>query len=102
MPRISAASFRFQRVRVSIRRISSRSASRAAVRAMSFSETLPPAVLTAAVPMAAADATPAAIGSPVEDGSEAKAADAGGGTDAAGGGTAGCDGATERNAEEAG
>src|SRR5262252_6624385 len=41
MPRICAASFRFQRVCWSMRRISTRSASRAAIREMSLSEVLP-------------------------------------------------------------
>src|SRR5882672_7921189 len=66
MPRISAASLRFHRVLVSIRRISSRSAPRAAVREMSLRDTLPVApppedrsdAATAARSMAAgADAT---------------------------------------------
>src|SRR5215212_9574308 len=82
MPRISAASFRFHRVRVSIRRINSRSASRAAVRAMSFSETLPsPVALPAAETAAAFGPSGGAVGFVANDaGAGAAAVTAGGDT----------------------
>src|SRR5712691_3344143 len=93
MPCISAASLRFQRVLVSIRRINSRSASRDAARAMSLSETLPAAFApagttdtTAALPLPAA-AVAAAMDA-------AAAATAGGGMTGCSGGPVG------RGAEE--
>ena len=94
MPRISAASFRFQRVRVSIRRISSRSASRAALRAMSFSETLPGALAPAGA-ATPTESRPIPAGAATATDAEAAAA-------AAGGGMTGCGGtADERGAGEA-
>src|SRR5215510_10463635 len=96
MPRISAASFRFQRVLVSIRRISSRSASRAAERAMSFSETLPfplAALAAAESPTVATDSIPTGPDALTVAGGGAIAA-------AAGGGMTGCgDGVTGRGAD---
>src|SRR5882672_4540451 len=85
MPRISAASFRFQRVLVSIRRISSRSASRAAVRAMSFRDTLVVAVAPAGCAAVIIESMPMLEGA----GAVAMGAT---GAAAAGGGTTGCSG----------
>src|SRR5690349_22567531 len=88
MPRISAASFRFHRVLVSIRRISSRSASRAAERAMSLRETLPLPFL----PFAAADSATVVTDS-IPTGAGALTAVTGGAIGAAaGGGMTGCGG----------
>src|SRR5205809_859003 len=91
MPRISAASFRFQRVLVSIRRISSRSASRAAVREMSLSEMLAGALAPAGA-VAAAEIEPMPAGAPAI--AMAASATAGGGMTGCGGGLIG------RGAEE--
>src|SRR5215813_3408936 len=92
MPRISAASFRFQRVLVSIRRISSRSASRAAERAMSLSDTLPLPLLELAPADSATAATesmPTGAGVRTAVIGAAIAAAAGGGMTGCGGGGAG-------------
>src|SRR5262245_2327548 len=89
MPRISAASLRFQRVLVSIRRINSRSASRAAERAMSFNETLP---LPLPAPAAADSATVATESMPTGAGALTAARGGAAIAVAAGGGMTGCDG----------
>src|SRR5947207_765789 len=87
MPRISAASLRFQRVRVNIRRISSRSASRAALRAMSLSETFPAVWAPAGVATAVTESIPIPAGAATATGPEtATAAAAGGGMTGGGGG----------------
>src|SRR5258705_3535184 len=84
MPRISAASLRFHRVRVSIRRISSRSASRAAERAMSLSETFDGALAPAGAETAETEPIPIAAG--------AAATATGAAAATAGGGMTGCSG----------
>src|SRR5262245_66593619 len=97
MPRISAASFRFQRVLVSIRRISSRSASRAAGRAMSLSETLPLPLAA----LAAADSATCATDSIPTGAGALTAANGGAIVAAAGGGMTGCgEGVVGRGASE--
>src|SRR4030095_15037083 len=90
MPRISAASFRFQRVLVSIRRISSRSASRAAERDMSLSETLPlPLLARADSATVATESMPTGAGALTAAMGAGIAAAAGGGMIGCGGGVTG-------------